>query len=74
MVNELRNYGDGKTITLYTNQDSVYKSLKDSKKVIKVVPYELEQNGRSVMVGCDLYFDKKYRSWFDRKLAGLDTD
>ena len=72
MVNEIRDYGDGKTIVLYTNENVVYRKLRDSTKVIKSVHYSQEQKHRWVMVGCDLYFAKKHHSWLQRKIASPD--
>ena len=68
MVTELRNYGDGKTVVLYTEDNTVYKRLKDSKKVIRSQAYEQEQKGRFVAVGYDLYFDRKHKAWLKDKI------
>lgn len=39
---EIRNYGDGKTIVVYTTNNEVYQSLK--KGAEKEVPYEIWKN------------------------------
>ena len=71
-MTELRNLGDNRTVVLYTNDDSVYRNLRDSGKPIKIVPYEQEQGGKVAMIGVDLYFPKEYRKWL-RKNIGVDT-
>ena len=68
MVTELRNYGDGKTIVLYTDDNTAYRNLKNSTKVTKSVPYMQEQKGRYVTVGYDLYFDRKHHSWLKERI------
>lgn len=68
MVNSLRNYGDGNTIVLYTDDDQIYKQLKKSRKLIREIPYWHKQ----YKVGCDLYFDRKHSSWLQKQLASLD--
>ena len=73
MVTELRDYGNRKTLVLYTDDNTVYRNLKHSTKVIRTTPYTKEQNGRDITVGYDLYFDRKHRDWLTR-LAGLDPD
>ncbi|MFC1945974.1 hypothetical protein ACFLW1_02115 [Chloroflexota bacterium] len=72
MVNEISDYGDGKMIVLYTDDNAVYRNLKDFKKVINHRFYYQEQNRRSITVGCDLYFEKKHRRWLERKIDSLD--
>ena len=71
MATDLRNLGDGKRIVLHTNDNEVYKSLRDSARVIDEVPYWQEQNGRIVMVGVDLYFFKKSRKWLEGQFKTL---
>ena len=73
MVNELRNYGDGTTVVLYTNDNTIYRNLKNSTKVTKTVPYMREQKGRYVNVGYDLYFDRKHKAWLKNRIAGLGS-
>jgi len=68
MVNELRNYGDGQTVVLYTNDNTTYRNLKNSTKLIKSVPYMQEQKGRYVNIGYDLYFDRKYKTWLKDRI------
>ena len=65
---ELRDFGDNKTIVLYTNDNRVYRQLRDSAKLIKIVPYEQEQRGKVVMVGVDIYFPKECRKWLEKSI------
>ena len=66
---ELRDFGDNKTIVLYTNDNRVYSKFRDSVKPIKIVPYEQKQVGRVVMVGVDIYFPKEYRKWLGKNIG-----
>ncbi len=68
METELRNYGDARTVVVHTKDTQVYRKLRDSVKVIKLVPYFQKQNGKEVLVGVDLYFHKKYQKWLERQL------
>lgn len=69
-MNEIRDFGDKKTIVLYTDENKVYQRLKQSVKCFKVIPYEQGQYSKRgvVMVGVDLYFHKKYQKWLEGKL------
>ena len=66
---ELRNFGDNRTIVLHTKDNRVYKQILESVKPIKVVPYEQEQGGKTVMIGVDLYFPKEYRKWLEKHVS-----
>jgi hypothetical protein len=68
-IAELRNLGDGRTVLLYTNDNRVYRRLRDSGKLVKVVPYEQEQGGKVAMVGVDVYFPKEYRKWLGKNIG-----
>jgi len=68
-VTELRNLGDNRTVVLYTNDNRVYRKIRDSAKPIKIVPYEQEQGGKIVMVGVDIYFPKEYRKWLEKDIG-----
>jgi len=65
---ELRDFGDDKTIVLYTNDNRVYRQLRESAKLIKIVPYEQEQGGELALVAVDLYFPKECRKWLKNRL------
>ena len=60
---EIRDYGDGKTLVVHTDQNDIYHKLENSTKCTNVIPYEQQQNGKEKMVGVDLYFPKKYKAW-----------
>ena len=66
IVTELRNLGDSGTVVLYTNDNHVYRKLRDSSKLVKIVAYEQEQGGKVAMLGVDLYFPKEYRKWLEK--------
>ena len=66
---ELRNLGDNRTIVAHTNDNQVYRKLRDSVKPIKIVPYEQEQGGKIVMVAVDLYFPKGHRKWLEENFG-----
>ena len=69
---ELRDFGDNKTIVLYTNDNRVYRQFRDSAKLIRIVPYEQEQRGKLALVAVDLYFPKECREWL-KKNIGVQT-
>ena len=72
IVTELRDLGDNRTIVLHTNDNQVYRKLRDSAKPLKIVPYEQDQGGKIVVVAVDLYFLKEYRKWLEKNI-GVDT-
>ena len=72
IVTELRNFGDGRNIVLYTNDNRVYRKVLESVKPIKIVPYEQEQGGKLAVLGVDLYFHKEYRKWLEKNI-GIHT-
>ena len=62
MVTEIRDYGDKKTIVVYTKDNAVLRKLRKWKSCQKVVCYEVWKNcdpRNAVKVAVDLYFDKK---------------
>jgi hypothetical protein len=69
LVTEIRNLGDNRTVVLYTNDNRVYRKIRDSIKPIKIVPYEQEQGTKIVMVGVDVYFPKEYRQWLEKNIG-----
>ena len=66
---ELRDFGDNKTIVLYTNDNRVYRQLQDSTKLIKIVPYEQEQRGKLALIAVDVYLPKEYRKWLGKNIG-----
>ena len=64
---EIRNFGDKRTIVLYTDENKVYQKYRDLKKVIKVIPYTqtqtIKKEQKEVMVGADIYFPKTSKNW-----------
>ena len=66
---ELRNFGDGRTIVLYTNDSRAYRKVLESVKPINIVPYEQEQGGKLAVLGVDLYFHKEYRKWLEKNIG-----
>ncbi len=68
-VTELRNLGDNRTVVLYTNDNQVYRKVRELARPIKTVPYEKEQRGKPVMVGVDVYFLKGDRKWLEENLG-----
>lgn len=74
MVTEIREFGDNRTIVLYTDEKKLATRLKHSAKCFKAIEYEQEQAKRKavVTVAMDLYFPKRYHRWLDRQIK-LDT-
>lgn len=69
MVTEIRDYGNGRTIVLYTNENAVFQRFRDSAKCLRVIPYEQDQKKKVALVGVDLYFNKKYRNWLEKRIG-----
>jgi hypothetical protein len=69
VVAELRNFGDGRTIVLHTNDNRVYRKVLDLVKPIKIVPYEQEKEGKLTVVGVDLYFPKEDRKRLEKNIG-----
>ncbi len=61
MITEIRDYGDKKTIVVYTKDNSVLRKFRKWKACQKVVFYEVWENcdpRNAVKVAVDLYFNK----------------
>jgi hypothetical protein len=71
LMTRLRDLGDNRTLVLHTDENRVYMKLRDSAKLIKLVPYEQEQGGKATLVAVDLYFPKKCRNWLE-KIIGIN--
>lgn len=65
-ITEIRDFGDGRTIVVYSEDNQIYRRLKQWKSCQQVVPYY--QNGR--VVSADLYFPKQAEVEI-RKVLGL---
>lgn len=62
MVAEIREYGDKKTIVVYSDDNTVLRKLREWKSCQKIVFYEVWKDcdpRNAVNVAVDLYFDKK---------------
>lgn len=74
-MTEIRDYGDKKTIVVYTKDNAVLRKLREWKSCQKVVFYEVWRNcdpRNAVNVAVDLYFDKKEENQI-RKALGMPT-
>jgi len=72
MVTEIREYGDKKTIVVFTNENAVLRRLREWKSCQKIVFYEVWKNcdpRNAVKVAVDLYFDKKEENHIRRVLG-----
>ena len=71
-MNEIREFGDGKTIVLYSDNRQLITRLSNSAKCFKTIPYEQEQPSkkRIALIGADLYFPKRLRPWLERQMKG----
>jgi len=69
IVTELRSLGDTRTVVLHTNDNQLYKKLRDSAKPIKIVPYQQEQGGKVALVAVDLYFPKECQKWLQKNFG-----
>lgn len=73
MTTELRDYGDGKAVVVYTNDRTLATQLSNYRDCFKIIPYEQEQRphrqpAKLVLVGIDYYFPKKKLKALCRKL------
>jgi len=71
MVTEIREFGDNKTIVVFTNERQVATRIQNWNECYKVIEYEQEQfsKGRVGLVGLDLYLPKRLERRV-RKLCG----
>ena len=75
MITKIREFGDKKTIVVYTKDNIVFKKLRKWKSCQKVVFYEVWKNcdpRNAVNVAVDLYFDKKEENRI-REALGFPT-
>lgn len=73
-MNELRDYGDKKTVVLFTDENKVTAALKNLDRVFKTIPYEQWQEKKIVLVGYDFYMDKRYKNWLVKRIRGLSGE
>jgi coenzyme F420-reducing hydrogenase beta subunit len=57
----IRDFGDGQTVIVHTNDRVLATQLSNYKTCFKTIPYEQEQYGNKklALVGIDCYFPKK---------------
>ena len=69
MTTEIRDYGDNKTIVVYSSDKDIVSKLRDSKSCLNIIAYEQEQysNKKVAVVGYDFYFPKNQ----EKRLARL---
>ena len=59
MVTEIRDYGDNRTIVVYTNENTVASNLKARKQLLKEIEYCQDTKHGIRCVGEDFYFPKR---------------
>ena len=71
MTTEIRDFGDKKTIVVYTDNREVATSLGKYKSCFKIVPYKQEQFSKKkvALAGMDYYFPKKQLKGLLRKFG-----
>lgn len=69
---KLRNFGDGKTVVVHTQDRELANRLMKRKDCLHVVPYEQEQYSqrRVALVGLDLYFPAKSKRQLEKIIWG----
>jgi len=72
MATEIRDYGDQKTIVVYTDDNNTAANLKDRKTLIKEIEYHQDTKNGVRCVGKDFYFPKRQLRSICRGL-GLKT-
>ena len=68
MTTELRDFGDGRTVVVYTTDNQMATKLRSYVDCFKVVDYEQEQKKGIRVVAKDFYFPRRKK----RKLLGLE--
>lgn len=71
MIAEIRDYGDGKSKVLYTDNTQVAQTIGTSGKAFRIQPYFKWRLGKKIRVGVDLYFPKRHENWIVRKIEQL---
>lgn len=71
MTTEIRDYGDGKTIVVYSDERELVTKLSNLKSCQKIVPYTQDQSSKKkvALIGVDLYFPKRRLKTLFRKLG-----
>jgi len=71
MAVELRDFGDKRTVVVFTDENRIVSRLRDRKSLIKAIPYEQEQYSkkRIALVGWDFYFPQSEK----KRLLKLGT-
>ena len=60
-MNEIRDFGDNRTIVLYTDDRELATRVSNWQQCYKIIPYEQEQKGRVALIGVDLYLPKRLK-------------
>jgi hypothetical protein len=69
MKTTLRDFGDGQTIVVHTNDRELASKLSGSKFCFNEIPYEQIQKNKAILVGVDYYFPKSQTKALMRKLG-----
>ena len=69
-MTELRDFGDGKTVVVYSEDRATATKLGNKKRCFKIVPYEQTQKNKVVLVGVDYYFPKSEKRTLLRFCGG----
>jgi len=62
MVTKIRDYGDKETIVVFTEDNAIFRKLREWKSCQKIVFYEVWKDcdpRNAINIAVDLYFDKK---------------
>ena len=71
---EIFNYGDGKTIVLYTEDNEVYQKLKKSAE--REITYEIWKNcdpSKTRKVAVDLYFPRRKKRVINKRVLRIQS-
>lgn len=62
-MNDLRDYGDKKTVVLHTTEQLIFRRVESWSECLKIVPYEQEQYSKRkvAIVGYDIYLPRNKR-------------
>ena len=58
-MTELREFGDGKTVVLWTDNREIANKVGKRKNCYKIISYEQDLRNKVALVGIDFYFPKR---------------
>lgn len=68
---EIRDFGDGQTVVVYTNEREIADRLSNRKDCLKIIPYQQEQYSkkRVALIGLDYYLPRSQKAILRKALG-----